>query len=166
MCFRNIDSQCFVRCIWMPPLLLYTYTKSRRFTCENYNVHWFSLELELQTITITAGQDTMGDYTSPKKRVCPVTVDKLRRRIELYKRHHNGAQRRFVMGQKVIYEQQQQHSSLLLQRVFDSKAAKKASKSKTKSDNSNSEHRSQLVTVSDDFLCISICLVRRRYKVN
>jgi len=98
----------------------------------------------------------MGDYSSPKRRDI---IDKLRRRMEGYKRHHNGVQQRYMYGQKALYEQERHHSLVLRQRVLDSKAAKKTPKSKAKSDNTTSEHRNQLVTVSVHFSLYSV-LVR------
>lgn len=113
-------------------------------------------------LTITASQDAMGDYTSPKRRDL---LDKLRRRMESYKRHHNGAQQRFMYGQKAIYEQERQHSLILRQRVLDSKAAKKASKSKSKSDSTASDHRSQIVTVSAPFSLYSFHQLSAHMKI-
>lgn len=84
----------------------------------------------------------MGDYFSPKRRD---VVDRLRRRIEVYRRRQNGCHQRYEFGQKTIYDQQKQTALFLRQKWLDSKA-KKTSKSKTKSDSSHPDHRNQIVT--------------------
>ncbi|KAL4230289.1 atrioventricular node cell differentiation [Mactra antiquata] len=84
----------------------------------------------------------MGDYMSPKRKD---VVDRLRRRIELYRRRQTVVQQRYEYGQKPIYDQQKQHALSLRQMWLESKA-KKASKSKSKSsDTNNSDHRNQIV---------------------
>jgi len=85
----------------------------------------------------------MGDYLSPKRRD---VIDRLRRRMEVYKRRQNGLQQRYEYGNKALNEQSGQHALMLRQKWLESKA-KKASKSKSKSDNAGSEHRNQIVTV-------------------
>lgn len=84
----------------------------------------------------------MGDYFSPKRRD---VVDRLRRRIEVYRRRQNGCHQRYEFGQKAIYEQQKQTALYLRQKWLDSKA-KKTSKSKTKSDSNHPDHRNQVIT--------------------
>ena len=98
----------------------------------------------------------MGDYFSPKRRD---VVDRLRRRIEVYRRRQNGCHQRYEFGQKTIYDQQKQTALFLRQKWLDSKA-KKTSKSKTKSDSSHPDHRNQIVTVSDLVnLCFDTCIL-------
>ncbi|KAH3833453.1 neurogenic protein mastermind-like [Dreissena polymorpha] len=87
-------------------------------------------------------RDTMGDLLSPKRQD---VIDRLKRRFELYKRRHNGVQQRYEFGKKALNEQSSQSALLLRQKWLESKA-KKASKSKTKSDNTGSDHRNQMVT--------------------
>lgn len=86
---------------------------------------------------------------SPKRRD---VIDRLRRRFEVYRRRQNGFQQRYDFGQRSIYEQERQHALVLRQKWLESKA-KKASKSKSKADNSGSDHRNQNVAVSLHFLC-------------
>lgn len=78
---------------------------------------------------------------SPKRRD---VVDRLRRRLEFYRRRQHGVQQKYEFGQKAVGEQSRKHALLLRQKWLESKA-KKASKSKSKSDN-NSDNRNQLVT--------------------
>ena len=86
----------------------------------------------------------MGDFLSPKRRD---VVDRLRRRLELYRRRQNGCHQRYEFGQKHIYEQERQAALLLRQKYLDSKAKNK-SKNKTKAESGQPDHRNQIVTVS------------------
>ena len=96
------------------------------------------------TSKIISTQGNMGDFLSPKRRD---VVDRLCRRLELYRRRQNGCHQRHDFGQKAIYEQERQSALLLRQKWLDSKA-KKTSKSKTKTDSAHPDHRNQIVTVS------------------
>ncbi|WAQ99569.1 hypothetical protein MAR_024002 [Mya arenaria] len=82
----------------------------------------------------------MGDVLSPKRRD---VIDRLRRRMEMYKRRQNGLQQRYDYGSKAVYEQSGQHALMLRQKWLESKTkAKKQSKSKP--DNTGSEVAKQI----------------------
>lgn len=70
-----------------------------------------------------------GDVLPPKRQA---VVDRLRRRIELYRRHHNATLPRFEQAANAVYEEQRQETLLLKQRYLESKV-KKAKKSESKS---------------------------------
>ncbi|XP_064636277.1 mastermind-like protein 2 [Lineus longissimus] len=74
----------------------------------------------------------MGDFLSPKRKD---VVERLRRRIDLYRRHNNGRLQAFEPSINGLYEQTRQDTLLLHQRWLDNKA-KKASKHKSKGDSS------------------------------
>lgn len=85
----------------------------------------------------------MGDISSPKRRD---VFERLRRRIDFYKRHHNNTSARYDNNINSLYERERQESLLLRDRWLQSKA-KKASKSKK--DSSAGEHRNLGLTVSN-----------------
>lgn len=66
---------------------------------------------------------------TPKRQA---VVDRLRRRIELYRRHHNATLPRYEQAANAIYEDQRQETLLLKQRYLESKT-KKAKKNEHKS---------------------------------
>ncbi|KAH7968092.1 hypothetical protein HPB52_005577 [Rhipicephalus sanguineus] len=70
-----------------------------------------------------------GDVLPPKRQA---VVDRLRRRIELYRRHHNATLPRYEQAANAVYEEQRQETLLLKQRYLESKA-KKSKKSEHKS---------------------------------
>ncbi|KAK3100381.1 hypothetical protein FSP39_019054 [Pinctada imbricata] len=70
----------------------------------------------------------MGDFAPPKRKD---VFDRLRRRLELYRRHRNCGSSRYDNAINTIYEQQQKDTIIQRQRWLDSKA-KKASKQKPK----------------------------------
>ena len=84
----------------------------------------------------------MGDILTPRRRD---VVDRLRRRIEFYRRRQNGIQQRYEFGQKATYEAERRHALALRQKWLESKA-KKSSK-KSKSDSSHPDLRNQNVAV-------------------
>ncbi|XP_019621514.1 PREDICTED: mastermind-like protein 3 [Branchiostoma belcheri] len=63
----------------------------------------------------------MGDLQSPKRRAI---VDRLRARIELYRKHHNECQARDVQTQAARLQQERQDTLVLHQRVCDSRTKK------------------------------------------
>lgn len=69
-----------------------------------------------------------GDVLPPKRQA---VVDRLRRRIELYRRHHNVVLPRQGQASSAVSEDQRQETLLLKQRYLESKA-KKAKKSEHK----------------------------------
>ncbi|KAK8768506.1 hypothetical protein V5799_018043 [Amblyomma americanum] len=69
-----------------------------------------------------------GDVLPPKRQA---VVDRLRRRIELYRRHHNAVLPRQGQANSAVSEDQRQETLLLKQRYLESKA-KKAKKSEHK----------------------------------
>ncbi|XP_050038799.2 uncharacterized protein [Dermacentor andersoni] len=73
-----------------------------------------------------------GDVLPPKRQA---VVDRLRRRIELYRRHHNATLPRFEQAANAVYEDQRQETLLLKQRYLESKV-KKTKKSESKSSGS------------------------------
>uniref|UniRef100_A0A224YCS4 Mastermind n=1 Tax=Rhipicephalus zambeziensis TaxID=60191 RepID=A0A224YCS4_9ACAR len=70
-----------------------------------------------------------GDVLPPKRQA---VVDRLRRRIELYRRHHNATLPRYEQAANAVYEEQRQETLLLKQRYLESKA-KKSKKNEHKS---------------------------------
>lgn len=75
-----------------------------------------------------------GDVLPPKRQA---VVDRLRRRIELYRRHHNATLPRYEQAASAVYEDQRQETLLLKQRYLESKAKKaKRSEHKTLKDTS------------------------------
>lgn len=76
-----------------------------------------------------------GDVLPPKRQA---VVDRLRRRIEQYRRHHNATLPRHEAAANAIYEEQHQDTLMLKQRYLESKA-KKAKKNdhKTVKDSSS-----------------------------
>ena len=97
------------------------------------------------TTKIVHKQGSMGDFLSLKKRD---VVDRLRRRIERYRRHQKDCIGRFNSGINGLYDQHRQDSQLLRQRWLESRA-KKAKHSKPNKDSNNTqvEHRNLIVTV-------------------
>ncbi|XP_070552710.1 mastermind-like protein 3 [Ptychodera flava] len=86
----------------------------------------------------------MGDYVSPKRRAI---VDRLRKRIELCRRHHNICQARYERTQASRFDQEAHETFLLHQRVLESRAKKQSKglkqesgqhKGSARCDNSNS----------------------------
>ncbi|XP_077558605.1 uncharacterized protein LOC144174060 [Haemaphysalis longicornis] len=75
-----------------------------------------------------------GDVLPPKRQA---VVDRLRRRIELYRRHHNATLPRYEQTASAVCENQRQETLLLKQRYLESKAKKaKRSEHKTLKDTS------------------------------
>lgn len=70
-----------------------------------------------------------GDVLPPRRQA---VVDRLRRRIELYRRHHNATLPRYEQAANAVYEEQRHETMLLKQRYLESKA-KKSKKSEHKS---------------------------------
>ena len=70
---------------------------------------------------------SMGDFCPKKKDV----VDKLKRRIGLYRQHHQEAQGRYMNAAPDIFERQKQESLVLRQRWEESKARKAAKQPKS-----------------------------------
>ena len=71
----------------------------------------------------------MGDYLSPKRKD---VVERLRRRIDLYRRHHNGLLSHDDQLMSELYNQTRQDSAILHQRWLESRAKRGAKHSKTK----------------------------------
>lgn len=69
-----------------------------------------------------------GDVLPPKRQA---VVDRLRRRIELYRRHHSATLPRYDDSANDVYEEQRQETLMLKQRYLESKA-KKAKKNEHK----------------------------------
>ena len=92
----------------------------------------------------------MGDFYPPKR---PDVMDKLRRRLDVYRRRQVGMQQRYEYRQKTQNEQERQHALILRQKILDSKA-KKNSKSKAKSDSSHTDQRNQIVQVSHSLFIV------------
>lgn len=90
---------------------------------------------------------TMGDFLSPKRKD---VVERLRRRIDLYRRRQNGISQRFEPCINQIYEQSRQETLHLHQKWQDSRA-KKAKQSKSKDTCSSGESKSSCQTVSTLF---------------
>lgn len=70
-----------------------------------------------------------GDVLPSKRQA---VVDRLRRRFELYRRHHNSTLPRYEGAANAVYEEQRQETLILKQRYLESKA-KKAKKNEHKS---------------------------------
>ncbi|XP_035829433.1 putative uncharacterized protein DDB_G0292330, partial [Aplysia californica] len=87
----------------------------------------------------------MGDFFAPKRKD---VVDKIRRRIDVYRHHHSSSAGRYHGARPGIYEQQKQDTLQLRQRWLDSRAKKAAKQSKTSRDNNNiqNDHRNLVVT--------------------
>ncbi|XP_074650591.1 uncharacterized protein LOC141905574 [Tubulanus polymorphus] len=81
----------------------------------------------------------MGDILSPKRKDL---VERLRRRIDLYRRTQNGALSHYTPNVKGLYEGERRETLLLHQKWLESKA-KKASKSKSKDSNSTGESKNR-----------------------
>lgn len=90
---------------------------------------------------------SMGDFYAPKRKD---VVDKLRRRLELYRHHHSASGNRYLSSRPSILEQQKSDTLLLRQRWLESRAKKAAKQSKASRDNNNtqSDHRNLVVNVS------------------
>ncbi|CAL1538765.1 unnamed protein product [Lymnaea stagnalis] len=86
----------------------------------------------------------MGDFFAPRRKD---VVDKLRRRLELYRQHHSISGSRYLSSRPNIIEHQKQETLQLRQRWLDSKAKKAAKQSKASRDTNNtqSDHRNLVV---------------------
>ena len=80
----------------------------------------------------------MGDVLLPPKR--QAVVDRLRRRIESYRRRQSDCIPRFDQSFNGICEQNIQDTLLLKQRFLESKAKRAAKKTDKKQDSANSLH--------------------------
>ena len=87
----------------------------------------------------------MGDLLSPKRRD---VFDRLRRRIEQYRRCHSVRLNQYQGSVPSLYEQQNHDLRLLRQRWEASRAKRVAKPSKSKDNSSNQEQRSLAHTVS------------------
>ena len=86
----------------------------------------------------------MGDFLSPKKRD---VFDRLRRRIELYRRHHDGCHSRYEPTVNGTWDQHREDIRLLRQRWLESKAKKATSKHSKSSKDPSQETRTQLLSL-------------------
>lgn len=91
--------------------------------------------------------DSMGDLLSPSRRD---VVDRLRRRVDIYRRHSHGCLQRYDPSFQSLSQQSQRDTILLYRRLLDSK--KKNQKKNTTKDLSNgaSDQRTStnVITVS------------------
>lgn len=92
----------------------------------------------------------MGDVLPPKRQT---SVERLKRRFELYRRHKNACLPRYEQAESGLYEIQRQETLLLKQRYLESKAKKAKS-------NKSEHHRSYKESVTDSCKAqvVSICL--------
>lgn len=97
-----------------------------------------------------------GDVLPPKRQA---VVDRLRRRIELYRRHHNATLPRFEQAANAVYEEQRQETLLLKQRYLESKV-KKAKKSESKSSGAAATSSADS---HKNLLQVSTCRVRQKF---
>ncbi|KAJ9599034.1 hypothetical protein L9F63_010491 [Diploptera punctata] len=79
----------------------------------------------------------MGDVLPPKRQA---VVDRLRRRIESYRRRQSDCIPRFDQSFNGLCEQNIQETLVLKQRFLESKAKRAAKKTDKKQDNSNNLH--------------------------
>ena len=79
----------------------------------------------------------MGDVLPPKRQA---VVDRLRRRIESYRRRQSECIPRFDQSFNGLCEQNIQETLVLKQRFLESKAKRAAKKTDKKQDNSNNLH--------------------------
>ena len=103
---------------------------------------------------------SMGDFAPPKRKD---VFDRLRRRLELYRRHQSNTTNRYENAINTIYEQQCQETLIQRQRWLDSKA-KKSSKAKPKDTSSSAGHggeRNLVVTVGPSQLCLPLGAYRK-----
>ena len=82
----------------------------------------------------------MGDLLSPKRRD---VFDRLRRRIEQYRRHNQHNLGRFEGTLNGLYEQQRHDTALLQQRWLESKAKRNTQKNKTSNNNQQQQATNQ-----------------------
>lgn len=98
------------------------------------------------TAIILHSQGSMGDFWSPKRRD---VVERLRRRIEVYRQNHDGCIARYEPSINARYEQCRQETQLLQRRLLDSREKKSTKQQKTnKESNPLSEQRNLVLTVS------------------
>ncbi|XP_064481840.1 uncharacterized protein LOC135394788 isoform X1 [Ornithodoros turicata] len=91
-----------------------------------------------------------GDVLPPKRQA---VVDRLRRRIELYRRHHNATLPRYEAAANAIYEEQHQDTLMLKQRYLESKTKKaKKNEHKTVKDNSSNAGSSNAADAQKNLL--------------
>lgn len=85
---------------------------------------------QLQHLQQQMGQaPNMGEIITPKKQVA---VDRLRRRMDEYRRHQTHVTPRFEQSFNGLCEQESQGTLLLKQRFFDNKAKRQAKKADKK----------------------------------
>ena len=90
---------------------------------------------------------SMGDFYAPKRKD---VVDKLRRRIDLYRSHQESTAVRYNTAQQNLYEQSKQDTNILRNRWLESKAKKAAKQAKASRDSTSlqNDHRNLVVSVS------------------
>ena len=98
-------------------------------------------------------RDSMGDLLSPKRRD---VFDRLRRRIEEYRRHNQHNLGRFEGTVNGLYEQQRLDTAQLQQRWIDSKA-KRNQKSKNGNNNQQQQGTNQTKDLQERSHALTVC---------